>query len=105
MSDDLNLGACCECGERDCHNVMMLDFKAPIPGTGWGCVVCKLPQDGAVAVLCNSCMETVNRENRTPRLVCVGYPYKNVRETAPVGEKRVHFDHVRQRHPELAGLN
>lgn len=27
---------------------MMLDKKAPQPGTGWGCFACGLPQDEAI---------------------------------------------------------
>lgn len=35
---------------------MMLDRLAPIPGTGWGCVVCNLPLNGAIAMLCDKCV-------------------------------------------------
>lgn len=51
-------GPCCACeGTEHVRNIMMLHFKAPVPGTGWGCVVCNLPFDGAVAVLCDRCLE------------------------------------------------
>jgi hypothetical protein len=46
---------CTECGAHDARNIVSLDIVAPVPGTGWGCVVCGLPQDGAVAVLCDEC--------------------------------------------------
>lgn len=36
----------------------MLPKKAPEPGTGWGCVVCGLSADGAVAVVCDRCLES-----------------------------------------------
>jgi hypothetical protein len=58
MDDDLDLGPCCACeGLDDVRNIMMLDKKALTPGKGWGCVVCHLPNDGAIAVLCDGCLE------------------------------------------------
>lgn len=41
------------------RNVAMLDQKAPIPETGWGCFQCGLPQNGALAVLCDDCIENI----------------------------------------------
>ena len=63
MCEDLPyLGRCCACLEEGTEgnpvrNLMMLDRLAPTPGTGWGCFVCGLPLDGAVAVLCERCVE------------------------------------------------
>jgi hypothetical protein len=66
-----DLGPCCNCGStEDVRNVLMLNHRAPVPGTGWGCVVCNLPHDGAVAVLCDSCAD----KGDPIRAVCVGYP-------------------------------
>lgn len=49
---------------------MMLEYKAPTPGTGWGCRECGLEQDGALAVLCDDCIE-----KRAPiRWACLGDP-------------------------------
>jgi hypothetical protein len=57
--DDLDFGSCCACEGLDgVRNIIMLDVKALTPGKGWGCVVCHLPNDGAVAVLCDRCLET-----------------------------------------------
>ena len=57
-----DLGTCCGCGGRDrVRNVIAIDRLAPQPGTGWGCVVCGLRSDGALAVLCDTCVE-VGRE-------------------------------------------
>jgi hypothetical protein len=39
------------------RNVVLLTLKAPVPGTGWGCVVCDLPLDGAIALVCDSCID------------------------------------------------
>ena len=48
---------------------MTLERRAPTPGMGWGCAVCGLPADGAVAVLCDACLE-VGAEITT---ACDGY--------------------------------
>ena len=54
---------------------MMIPFCAPVAGKGWGCVVCGLPSDGAVAVVCDACLES-----GAPILdVCSGYPASGVR--------------------------
>jgi hypothetical protein len=52
---------------------VMLDQRAPKPGFGWGCVVCDLPPDGAVAVLCDACI------GQPIQFVCYGYPVENAR--------------------------
>lgn len=53
----INFGACCFCGSEKLATcrLMCLDKKAPVPGTGWGCVLCRLPADGAFAVVCDEC--------------------------------------------------
>ncbi len=55
-----DLGPCCACGIEGpgVRNVILLGRKAPVPGTGWGCIVCGLPLDGAIAVVCDPCLET-----------------------------------------------
>lgn len=57
MTDSLNYGPCCACGREDVPtpNILMLPKHAPVPGTGWGCTVCNLPFDGALAVVCSVC--------------------------------------------------
>ena len=56
--NEIELGPCCACeGLEHVRNVVMLDKKSTEPGTGWGCVVCHLPNDGAIAVLCDGCLE------------------------------------------------
>ena len=59
IRDDIDVGACCACGrsDREVRNIIALAFRAPVPGTGWGCVVCGLPSDGAIAVVCDQCLE------------------------------------------------
>ncbi len=64
-----NHGACCACGKvasfaaqtqlpegTDVRNAIMLELTAPVLETGWGCVVCHLPLDDAMAVECNLCL-------------------------------------------------
>jgi hypothetical protein len=55
-----NLGPCCACGCQgdDVRNILMLKRLAPVPGTGWGCVVCGLPPNGAIAILCGACLHS-----------------------------------------------
>jgi hypothetical protein len=73
-ADPPDLGPCCNCGATaGVINVMMLDKRAPTPGKGWGCVVCNLPADGAVAVLCDDCVE------QPIKAVCDGYPNEGKR--------------------------
>lgn len=80
--DRVNLGTCCACGKsgQDVHNVVMLNRKGPTPGKGWGCLVCGLPADGAVAVLCDDCLEA----GEEIRFVCVGYAAEDGR--MPIAE-------------------
>ena len=54
----LDLGPCCGCGRESVtvRNLLMLHRPAPIPGTGWGCHVCDLPPNGAMAIMCDACM-------------------------------------------------
>lgn len=62
--DDLpDLGACCACEcqstfDNPVRNLLMLHYKTPLPGTGWGNVEKGLPFDGADAVVCDRCLET-----------------------------------------------
>jgi|SRR5208337_1807106 len=55
---DQDLGPCCCCGgTKRVRNIVMLPYRAPVPGTGWGCVVCGLPEDGAIYIACDRCVE------------------------------------------------
>jgi len=67
-----------------------------VPGSGWGCVVCGLPADGAIAVLCDGCLD------HTPRFAVHGYADGGGRIL--IDELREAFDHDLSRHAELEEL-
>jgi hypothetical protein len=95
-----NLGSCCCCGKigPDVRNVLMLHFKAPSPGNGcWGCFQCGLPSEGAVAVLCDGCLE--GDEEFTLKTVVDGDPADNVRVPLE-GFEQIPFGHDMTKHPE-----
>jgi hypothetical protein len=88
---DHDLGPCCVCETTtDVHNVLMLRAKAPIAGHGWGCVVCDLPSDGAVAVVCDACV------GQPLKFACRGYPASDGR--IPIGELTGTHEHDLARH-------
>ncbi len=92
---DLELGPCCCCGRasRDVRNIVMLARMAPVPGSGWGCVVCGLPLDGAVYVCCDECLTS----QVPPREVVRGHATS--RDRAPIDSLAPgHFDHDLSRH-------
>jgi hypothetical protein len=89
----VNPGRCCGCeGTENVRNIVALDARAPVPGTGWGCVVCGLQADGAVAVMCDECVAG----KTPPRFACVGFPSKN--ERIPIDELRGTFGHDDAKH-------
>lgn len=93
-----SLGNCCACGREDgVRNIHMLPRLAPIPGRGWGCVVCGLPLDGAIAVVCDPCHE----ERRPLLFACFGYPAANDR--VPIEDLAGKHEHRMELHLELEG--
>jgi hypothetical protein len=69
------MGRCCGCLVAEAGlNVVMLNYRAPIPGHGWGCMICNLPPDGALAVLCDHCTDRLERGFDAVRFACVGFP-------------------------------
>ena len=97
MFDDVPeiLGPCCACG-RDglgLRNLVMLHLRGPIDGTGWGCFQCGLPNHGAVAAVCDECID-----NETPiRFACKGYATAG--ERVPREELTEPWDHDMSKHP------
>lgn len=92
------MGTCCTCGKDgpDVRNVMMLHFRAPVPATGWGCVVCGLPPDGAVAVLCDGCLDRVSDGEGKIVFACAGYAGENRRVKVDTLTEK--FDHDLSKH-------
>lgn len=96
MEDDLDLGPCCCCGKskKNVRNIVMLNKKAPIPGTGWGCVVCGLPADGASYVCCDDCL----KEGKEPKWAISGWPKDGGRIL--IGELEGEHEHDMKGHAE-----
>ena len=92
LAPETSLGACCACGGREgVVTLVMLPLKGTTPGCGWGCVVCGLSMDGAVAVLCNGCVGDYATGRRPVRFACEGYPADDVRvPVADLGEPHEH---------------
>ena len=98
------VGPCCICSATGptVRTFIALAKLCPIPGRGWGCVVCSLPSDGAQAVVCDACIESVNSlgGNLMESLVyaCRGFP--GVDGRVPVGELTGEHHHDMRFHPE-----
>src|SRR5262249_19623136 len=100
--DRPDLGLCCNCQAQPALAVAWLRRRAPVAGPGWGCVVCDLPLDGAVAVLCDACADALEMCEQPPRFVCVGAPSENRRlpyTDLPAGA----FDHDASKHTDELG--
>ena len=76
MSDEpkIEYGLCCNCYVNRATGVCFINRRSPTPGKGWGCYVCKLPPDGAMAVLCDECAEGLAKREGEPRYICTGDP-------------------------------
>lgn len=96
----MDLGTCCACSEKrpDVRNLVCIPKQAPVPGTGWGCFVCHRPQNGAIAVLCDRCIE----EAHEVIFVCIGMPALGGGRM-PISELADGaFEHDMAFHPEAA---
>jgi len=94
--ESISFGKCCVCEKegKTVRNIMTMHLRAPgPPGHGWGCILCGLPSDGAVAVLCDECVAA----KKPVRFVCEGYAAGNLR--VPI-EGLEEFDHDPQKHEE-----
>jgi hypothetical protein len=100
--DNPDLGPCCICEIEgpQVRNIIMLNQLSPIPGKGWGCFACGLPRNGAVAVVCDDCLDGFGDLVVSElRFACRGYPGKDGR--VPIEELTGEFDHNVLKHPEL----
>ncbi len=104
----LTLGSCCVCGQDGptVRNLLNLPFKSPTPGHGWGCLVCKIPPDGALAVICDTCFQQESGLAFSKRLkwICTGYPGKEGR-TPFEGFLQVYFGHNAALHQDQRPTN
>jgi hypothetical protein len=98
MSDAPTLGPCCICEATEgVCSILMLPQRGVVKGHGWGCVVCGLPPDGAVAVLCNPCLAIYQAKEGALRFACRGYPASDGR--VPIAELSAEpFDHDDSKH-------
>jgi hypothetical protein len=95
--DDENLGPCCCCGNPEgVRNIIMLDYQAAVPGTGWGCVQCGLPMNGASYVACDECVAA----EREPMEAVLGYSQGKRRELIKNVYARQRHAHDMTKHPE-----
>jgi len=115
MKDMPDLGRCCNCGVTGKNkagdplvvNINFLSFRAPKEGTGWGCVVCGMPPNGAIVVLCDACQEVFQataKDMKSPEegvlSVCFGWPDEDVR-LAWEGFEKVPFNHDDEEHIQI----
>lgn len=101
LGDGPELGPCCICETESStvRNIIMLAQKAPVSGTGWGCLVCGLPADGAVVVLCDGCYDTWRAGEAALRFACAGYPADG--ERVAVAELAGEHEHDLEKHTEV----
>lgn len=96
MDEQFDFGPCCACeGFDNVRNIIMLDVKMTEPGKGWGCFVCGLPNDGAVAVMCDACMD----QKAKPRFAVDGYIADKKR--VDIRELTMPHKHLLSKHHEL----
>lgn len=98
--ENLNLGKCCICETEGkiVRNVITLNKKTPEEKGGWGCVVCGLEPRGAVAVVCDVCIELYAKDETKLKFACLGYPSENRRiEIEKLTET---YEHISSKHPE-----
>lgn len=91
------VGSCCACRREDVRlrNVVCMTFRAPSGalGKGWGCVVCAIPADGAIAVVCDECMAA----ERPIVDVCAGYA-RDPERTPAEPLRPIPWSHIRAFH-------
>lgn len=96
---DIDFGTCCACEtatENTVRNLATLDFEAPNGFAGWGCVQCAKPSRGAIAVLCDDCVD----KKAEPRFIAGGSFLTDKVRVPLDGYARVPFAHEDRLHPE-----
>lgn len=113
--DYLNFGKCCACEATGpkVRNIIMIDRRALEPGLQcWGCVVCGLEMAGAIAVLCDRCLESgtvpvyavvgAAKENRRVPMAALTEPFRH--DMAKHAEDDYAMDLVRDRYRMLEAM-
>lgn len=91
------LGSCCICqSHKNIRNIIFLNRKCIVRGHGWGCAICHLPPDGAVAVLCENCMKLVEDGRAKIKYAYRGYPGEDGR--VPVEQLTEPHEHNHRTH-------
>jgi hypothetical protein len=101
VSSELGPRRCCICDEMKtpCRQFAMMPVKGPRPDHGWGCVVCHLPNDGAIAVVCDECANDPDKGYEDIRFICDGYGDNPGR--LPIAEFTTPHEHDNRFHPEF----
>jgi hypothetical protein len=101
------VGRCCACDlVGELPNLMMLAHRGPesAAGKGWGCVVCGLPADGAMAAVCRRCIPDDWQPGQPQpggeiRFACTGYVGEPGR--VPLAELSESFEHDHAKHTAM----
>lgn len=76
----ISLGSCCACrSSENVVNIINLPYRTFIPRTGWGNVATGLPTDGAIAVICDNCIQN-NFDIKNLKDVVYGYASEKQRK-------------------------
>jgi len=99
-----DFGTCCVCEveSTDVNNFVMLPYKAPVPGTGWGCFVCDMDSDGAMSVMCTECLMKLNHFEVEIKFVIDGFP-KNKKRKPLENYLKIPFMHNPELHDQYEG--
>ena len=96
-------GCCCICeSTQNVNNLIQLDYKVESE-SGWGCMRCGLKAEGAMAIICDDCVEKHGHEpdlEAKIKLLMDG----TKRIPVPPVKDRVPHGHDLSRHPEVAEL-
>ena len=97
---DEDYGPCCICeSKKGVRNIIQLDYKV-VSESGWGCVQCELSPEGAVAIVCDSCIEQYGSDNIEDKIIYL-MDRMHRRIVVPPAEGRILHKHDLSRHPEL----
>jgi hypothetical protein len=90
------------CGQENdsVRTMIYLPFRAPLAGTGWCCGMCRTDYDGAIAVLCDECLERKDPIAQLRWVVCG--PIHSLERIAIEDAPRERIEHDVEQHAEFA---